>query len=347
MTRVRASELVRGLSSGFTTLTGMRVASVNVNGIRASGRRGFGEWLSSRDCDVVALQEVRCPAALLPDGVFGDHHLVYDEGGLTGRNGVAVLTRLPPVAVRGWGPGVLVRAPGETHLELTENDVAWPLARDLRPFAHEGRYVEVDLAEAPVTVASLYLPKGGLPAELQRPGGREEPDGGARYARKMRFLAGFARHLLSARRAAAARRREYLVMGDFNVAHTRQDLRNWRANQKSEGFLPEEREWFSSILSPRTLVDVVRRVHPDAEGPYSWWSWRGQSFATDVGWRIDYHLASPALARSAVAAVVDRAASYEERLSDHAPVVVDYDFFPEPVEPVDPPDLSRVPDHGA
>lgn len=325
--------LVIGLSVGLTTLRRMRVASFNVNGIRATQRRGFEEWLAGRNCDVVALQEVRCPAALLPDGVFGDYHLAYDQGSINGRNGVAVLTRMPPVAVRGWGPGVLVRAPGETHLDLTEHDVAWPVPRDLRPFATEGRYVEVDLAEAPVTVASLYLPKGGLPAELQRPGGREEPDGGARYARKMRFLSGFARHLVAARRAAASRGREYLVMGDFNVAHTRQDLRNWRTNGRSEGFLPEEREWFSSILSPRSLVDVVRRVHPDAEGPYSWWSWMGQSFVKDVGWRIDYHLASPALAKSAVSAVVDREASYEERLSDHAPVVVDYDFFPEPPEP--------------
>lgn len=317
------------------TLTGMRVASFNVNGIRATQRRGFDRWLAERNCDVVALQEVRCPAAMLPDGVFGDYHLAYDQGTINGRNGVAVLTRHAPEAVRGWGAGVLVRAPGENHLEATDHDVAWPLARDLRRFGGEGRYVEVDLAEAPVTVASLYVPKGGLPEHLQRPGGREEPDGGAKYARKMTFLAGLARHIGHARRAAAARGREYLLMGDLNVAPTRQDLRNWRSNQKSEGFLPEEREWFASILSPRSFVDVVRRLHPDADGPYSWWSWRGQAFVNDVGWRIDHHLATPALARSAVSAVVDREASYEERLSDHAPVVVDYDFFPEPAHPVD------------
>lgn len=303
----------------------MRVASFNVNGIRATQRRGFSEWLDRRGCDVVALQEVRCPADMLPEGVFGDYHLTYDQGTINGRNGVAVLTRQPPAAVRAWGAGVLVRAPGESHVEPVPHDVAWPLARDLRGFAGDGRYVEVDLADAPLTVASLYLPKGGLPAELQKPGGRDEPDGGAKYARKMRFLSGFARHLTAARRAAASRGRQYVVMGDFNVAHTRQDLRNWRTNQKSEGFLPEEREWFSSITSPRTLIDVVRHVHPEADGPYSWWSWRGQAFTNDTGWRIDYHLATPALARSATSAVVDREGSYEERLSDHAPVVVDYD----------------------
>ncbi|MDO5628367.1 MAG: exodeoxyribonuclease III [Mobilicoccus sp.] len=304
----------------------MRVASFNVNGIRATQKRGFTDWLRARECDVVALQEVRCQASMLPTGVFGDYHLAYDQGTLNGRNGVAVLTRQAPAAVRAWGSGVLVRAPGEKHLEEVGHDVAWPLSRDLRPFAAEGRYVEVDLADAPLTIASLYLPKGGLPAELQKPGGRDEPDGGAKYTRKMRFLAGFARHLTAARRAAAARGREYLVVGDFNVAHTAQDLRNWRTNQKSEGFLPEEREWFASILSPRSLIDVTRRLHPEADGPYSWWSWRGQAFTNDVGWRIDYHLASPRLARSATQAVVDREATYEERLSDHAPVVVDYEL---------------------
>lgn len=315
---------------GLDTLAGMRVASFNVNGIRATRKRGFERWLADRDCDVVALQEVRCPAAMLPEGVFGDYHLAYDQGSVAGRNGVAILTRRAPAAVRGWGAGVLVRAPGETHLDPRDNDVAWPLARDLRHYASEGRYVEVDLAEAPVRVASLYLPKGGLPAELQKPGGREEPDGGAKYARKMRFLAGLSRHIRTARRSAAAAGRDYLLLGDLNVAHTRQDVRNWRSNLKSEGFLPEEREWFSSILSPRSFVDVVRQLHPDADGPYSWWSWRGQAFTKDTGWRIDYHLATPTLARAAVHASVDREETYEARLSDHAPVVVDYDLPPAP-----------------
>ena len=110
--------------------------------------------------------------------------------------------------------------------------------------------------------------------------------------------------------------------GDFVTAA---DLKAWKTNRRSEGFLPEEREWFGSILGPRTLVDVVRRLHPDAEGPYSWWSWRGQAFVNDAGWRIDYHLASAGLAARAVAGGTHRAPSYEARISDHAPVVVDYD----------------------
>ena len=303
----------------------LRIASANVNGIRAAHRRGFGDWLATRGCDVIALQEVRAQASKLPDGAFGDFHVALETGTLPGRNGVAVLTRRPPVAVRTWSGAALLGAPDEALTSIPAEDRV-PLARGLSRFAAEGRYLEVDLAEAPLTVASLYLPKGGLPAHLQRPERmREAPDGGAKYARKMQFMDGFARYLTRTRRAAAAEGREFLLMGDLNIAHTRQDLAAWRRNQQTDGFLPEEREWLGQQLSPRTLVDVVRRLHPDEDGPYSWWSWLGQSFANDAGWRIDYHLATPRLARSAVRAAVDR--EHEGmRLSDHSPVVVDYDW---------------------
>jgi exodeoxyribonuclease III len=304
----------------------LRIATLNINGVRASHRRGFGDWLATRGCDVVALQEVRAPVGALPADAFGDYHVVYEPGQVPGRNGVAVLTRERPVAVRTWDAHVLVRAPGEEHLHTEPAPDGVPLARGLGRHAHEGRYVEVDLAEAPVTVASLYLPKGGLPAHLQVPArmGREKPDGGARYERKMRFLAAFARQLRRTRRAAAARGRDYLLMGDLNLAHTPLDVANWRRRQTSEGFLPEERAWIAAQLSPRTLVDVVRRLHPEVEGPYSWWSWLEGAFERDAGWRIDYHLATPRLARTAVRAVVDRD-HRGVRLSDHSPVVVDYD----------------------
>lgn len=304
----------------------MRIATFNINGIRAAQRRGFEDWLSERSPDVVALQEVRAPASAIPPGVFGKYHFTYDEGALAGRNGVGFLTMHAPAAVRTWSGTALVRAPGEEHTERIDIERG-PLARGLGEFADQGRYVEVDLADAPITVASLYLPKGGLPAHLQKPGRmREAPDGGARYERKMRFLAAFSRQLTRSRRLARAQGREFLVMGDFNVAHTRLDVRNWRRSNQAEGFLPEERQWFDSLLSPRTLVDVVRRHHPDVDGPYSWWSWIEGSFTRDVGWRIDYHLATPALARTSIAAGTDREPSEDRRISDHAPVVVDYDI---------------------
>lgn len=288
----------------------LRVATVNVNGIRAAQRRGFEEWLDKRDCDVVTLQEVRCPEDALPEGAFGDYHAAYDAGVLKGRNGVAVLTREPAAAVRSWS--------------LPDPDR--PLPRALRTHADEGRYIEVDLADAPVTVASLYLPKGGLPAHLQDPKRmREAPDGGAKHERKMAFMAGFARHLTAARKAAAKAGREFLLTGDLNIAHAPADVASWRRSHQVEGFLPEERAWLDAQLSPRTLVDVVRTLHPDSAGPYSWWSWLGQAYAKDAGWRIDYHLATPGLARTALRAEVDREHA-GVRLSDHAPVVVDYDL---------------------
>jgi exodeoxyribonuclease-3 len=131
-------------------------------------------------------------------------------------------------------------------------------------------------------------------------------------------------YLGEARRRAIADGREYLVMGDMNVAHTRLDLRNATANNRQIGFLPSERAWFGSLLGPRTLVDVVRQVRPGEQGPYSWWRWGPGPFDHDVGWRIDYQLATPGLARTALIAGTDRATTYGARMSDHAPVVVDY-----------------------
>jgi exodeoxyribonuclease-3 len=266
----------------------MRVATFNVNGIRAATRRGFGDWLNHSDLDVVALQEMRCPPDLVPAEAVDGFHLAYDPGTIPGRNGVALLTRTEPLAVR----------TGFSN----------------RHFDPEGRYLEVDLPG--LTVASLYLPKGGTPFE--------DAVSEARFRRKLRFLASFRHHLTRSRRRARNAGREFLVLGDLNIAHTALDVNNPRAKRRSEGFLPEEREWFSGILSPRTLTDVVRRLHPDSPGPYSWWSWRGRSWDTDAGWRIDYHLASPGLAERAISGGTERDSSYAARISDHAPVVVEY-----------------------
>lgn len=271
----------------------LRIATFNVNGIRAAQRRGVDAWLDQARPDILAVQEMRAPVDAVPERIFGDHHLTYHAGELPGRNGVALASRVPPSAVRhGFG-----HRASDAH----------------------GRYLEADydLGDFGLTVGSVYVPKG---ATWAGPGADPE-----KYRRKMAFLTSFRAYLTRARRDAARAGREFLVMGDFNIAHTTADLKAWKTNQRSEGFLPQEREWFSSILGPRTLVDVVRRLHPGTEGPYSWWSWRGQAFANDAGWRIDYHLASAALADRAVVGGTHRAPSYDARISDHAPVVVDYD----------------------
>jgi exodeoxyribonuclease-3 len=130
-----------------------------------------------------------------------------------------------------------------------------------------------------------------------------------------------------------------LVVGDLNVGHRELDIKNWRGNRKNAGFLPQERAYFDRFLGEAGTdvegvdgsvgpglgwVDVGRRWAGEVEGPYTWWSQRGKAFDTDTGWRIDYHLATPALAETVTNYVVDRAEAYDQRWSDHAPVVVDY-----------------------
>jgi len=273
---------------------------------------------------VVALQEVRCRLRDFPLEVLHTlpwrGHLTYQPGVLPGRNGVALLTREAPVAVRSWSPTVYALtadtdADSLATLPAVDLDDV-PLSRALRPHADHGRYIEVDLADAPLTVASVYVPKGGSPFD----------DTAGAHEAKMGFLEGFTKQIGRARRAALAQEREYLLLGDVNIAHTAIDLANPKGNVKNPGFLPVEREWLSGEISPRRLVDVVRRLHPDTPGPYSWWSWRGQAFTNDSGWRIDYHLATPGLAQRALSGGTDRDASYEVRISDHAPVTVDYEI---------------------
>jgi exodeoxyribonuclease-3 len=114
--------------------------------------------------------------------------------------------------------------------------------------------------------------------------------------------------------------------GDLNVAHREADLKNWKGNIGCAGFLPEEQAYFDNWFDELGWVDVVRAAFPDEAGPYSWWSYRGKAFDNDAGWRIDYQIVNPQLAKLAQNPRVDRAPSYDTRWSDHAPVVVDYDI---------------------
>jgi len=163
----------------------------------------------------------------------------------------------------------------------------------------EGRYLEAQFGN--LSVVSLYLPSGS--------------SGEERQAVKFKFLAAFMPHL----RALKASGREVIVCGDWNIAHTEKDLKNWRGNKKNSGFLPEERAWLTELLSEVGFVDVFRKLHPELEA-YTWWSNRGQAWAKDVGWRIDYQIATPATAATARSASIYKA----ERFSDHAPLTLDY-----------------------
>jgi exodeoxyribonuclease-3 len=170
-------------------------------------------------------------------------------------------------------------------------------------FAAHGRYLEVDTAD--LTVASIYVPTGEAETERQR--------------EKERFMAAVAARMKVLNGAG----RDAVVCGDWNICNTENDLKAWKANQKKAGFLPAERQWVTDLLATG-WVDVVRAMHPDVAGPYSWWSWRGKAFDNDAGWRIDYQLANARLATRVASARVERAQAYALRWSDHAPVTVEY-----------------------
>lgn len=271
----------------------VRIASVNVNGIRAAVRKGMLEWLADADVDVMALQEVRATADELATALPG-WELVNHEALAKGRAGVAIATRTPVTDVR-------------TAFGDETADAA-------------GRWIEADLDVdgEQVTVVSAYVHTG-------------EADT-ARQDAKWAFL-----DAMEARLPAMPELS--LVMGDLNVGHRELDIRNWKGNVKKSGFLPRERAYFDRFLGDAAAsvtgvdgstgpglgwVDVGRRFHGDVEGPYTWWSMRGRAFDNDSGWRIDYHLATPALAERVTAYSVVRAPSWDTRWSDHSPVVADY-----------------------
>ena len=170
-------------------------------------------------------------------------------------------------------------------------------------FDREGRYTE--LVYADLSVISVYFPSGSSSEERQ--------------VAKFRFLAAFLPRL----DALMASGRQVVLCGDINIAHTERDLKNWKGNLKNSGFLPEERAWLTDLFGARGWVDVYRRLYPDQEGEaYTWWSNRGQAWANNVGWRIDYQIATPGFAATAQGGSVYK----DQRFSDHAPLTVDYMF---------------------
>ncbi len=168
-------------------------------------------------------------------------------------------------------------------------------------FDREGRYVEAEFAG--LNVICVYFPSGSSSPERQQA--------------KFRFLDAFYPHLKHLRETG----REHLLCGDVNIAHREVDLKNWRSNRKNSGFLPEERAWMTRALDDLGWVDVYRALHPDSTGEsYTWWSNRGQAWANNVGWRIDYQIATPGLAAKARRVEIYKT----RRFSDHAPLIIDY-----------------------
>ena len=170
-----------------------------------------------------------------------------------------------------------------------------------KEFDGEGRYIEARFKD--LSVISLYLPSGSSSEERQQA--------------KFRFLAEFMPYL----RALKRKKRDYILCGDWNIAHKEIDLRNWRSNRKNSGFLPEERAWLDELFDDVKYVDAFREVNAEPD-QYTWWSNRGQAWSNNVGWRIDYHVLSPGLRGSVRSAEIYKA----QRFSDHAPLTVTYDL---------------------
>ena len=257
----------------------MRIITLNANGIRSAGRKGFFRWMQGQDADVVCIQETKAQEHQLSDDALyypeGYHCFYEDATAKKGYSGVAIYCRqAPDEVIRGLG---------------------------FEEFDPEGRYLEARFGN--LSVASLYLPSGSSSE--------------ARQAAKFRFHELYMDRLKSNRTDG----RDYIVCGDWNTAHQNIDLKNWRGNRKNSGFLPEERAWLDELFGAAGYGDAFRAVNQEAE-QYTWWSNRGQAWAKNVGWRIDYHVVSDKL----MSAVRSASIYKEQRFSDHAPLIMDYDY---------------------
>lgn len=259
-----------------------KLTSLNLNGIRSASNKGLEPWLSVHQPDCICVQEIKAQAADLA-GKF------EEIGGLKGHFHCA--------EKKGYsGVGIYTRhEPSDVQAGFDGGE-----------FDAEGRYVELrfDTPARKLSLISAYFPSGS--------------SGEDRQLAKYRFLDVVYPHLM-----ALKHQREFILCGDINIAHQEKDLKNWRSNQKNSGFLPEERAWMTRLLNDGGLVDVYRRLQPDTtDACYTWWSNRGQAYANNVGWRLDYHLATPAMAALARTEAIYKA----EKFSDHAPITIGYDF---------------------
>ena len=291
-----------------------KLTSLNLNGIRSAASKGLEDWLAQSMPDCICVQELKAQAADLSGrfeemaGLKGHFHFAEKKG----YSGVGVYSRHEPSdVITGYGS--------------TEFDA-------------EGRYVEVRFDRPgrknlpKLSIISAYFPSGS--------------SGEERQAAKFRFLAEFYPYLL-----ALKKERDFVLCGDINIAHQEIDLKNFKGNKKNSGFLPEERAWMTELLRGHAgdsvaeakediaqanqaadklmgpgggMVDVYRKLQPTTtDAAYTWWSNRGQAYAKNVGWRLDYHLATPAMAALAKTEHIYKA----QKFSDHAPITVEYDLM--------------------
>ena len=257
-----------------------KLTSLNLNGIRSATSKGLEGWLDQHEPDCICVQEVKAQAEHV-EGTF--QHMAGMKGyfHLAQKKGYS-------------GVGIYTRhEPSEVIIGYGSPE-----------FDPEGRYIELrfDTPTVKMSIISAYFPSGS--------------SGEERQLAKFRFLEEFYPHLMTLKQS-----REFILCGDVNIAHKQIDLKNWQSNQKNSGFTPEERAWVTKLLDQGGLIDVYRRLQPTTTSTaYTWWSARGQAYANNVGWRLDYHLATPALA-----AFARREAIYkDQKFSDHAPITIEY-----------------------
>lgn len=271
----------------------MKVISINVNGIRAAARKGLFDWLEKVDADVVCLQELKAQPDQLQDAIYHpeNYYCFYHSAEKKGYSGVGVYCKQQPKKV---------------NMGLAEVDV-----NDWSDIDQEGRYLQIDFEN--VSVVSLYMPSGSSKESRQD----------FKYDMMARMEPILQRMLADSN--------EYILCGDWNIAHKKVDIKNWRGNQKNSGFLPEERAWMDWLFSdeenqrknPLGFVDAFRVINQQEE-EYTWWSNRGQAWANNTGWRIDYQVVTPGLKEKVI--VGSDIIYKEERFSDHAPLVLEYDL---------------------
>lgn len=260
----------------------LRVISANLNGIRSAANKGFFNWLANQNADVVGIQEVKAQDV----HVSGTFCTAADLSG-----------HFHYAQKKGYsGVGIYSRyEPSEVVVGM-----------GIPEFDDEGRWVEkrFDRPGRKLSVISCYFPSGS--------------SGEERQGVKFRFLDAIYPKLMSLKG-----RREFILVGDVNIAHKEADLKNWKGNQKNSGFLPEERAWMTKLYGGGGLVDVYRQLHPDTTDTcYTWWSNRGQAYANNVGWRLDYQIATKSVAALALRASIFK----DQKFSDHAPLTIDYDL---------------------
>ena len=283
----------------------MKIITANTNGIRAAAKKGFFDWLKIQNAEVVCIQETKAQEWQLTDPVFKPegYHCYYHDAEKKGYSGVALYCKYKPdEVIKGMGN---------------------------KEFDSEGRYIEARFGN--LSVISLYMPSGSAKEVRQKYKYRcmdyfmplskvkdHEAMSGVDLNELMDHIKPTNQFLINEMTQSG---RDYIITGDFNIVHKQEDIKNWKGNQKNSGCLPQERAWLDILFEDQGFIDAFRERDQE-EHQYTWWSNRGQAWANNTGWRIDYQILSPSLKGT-----VQKTAIYkEQRFSDHSPLIIDYDY---------------------